>query len=81
MTIETICELLAWCTVINFGMLMFWFVILLLARDSIYRLHGNWFKLSRESFDTIHYGGIAFYKICILVFNLFPYLVLRIMAD
>jgi len=38
------------------------------------------FRLSVETFDAIHYAGPAFYKICILLFNLVPYLVLTIIA-
>ncbi len=39
MNIETIRELLAWCAVINFGILTIWFLGFTLARDKIYRLH------------------------------------------
>ena len=33
-----------------------------------------------EQFNAIHYAGIAFFKILILVFNLVPYLALRIVV-
>ncbi|MCK4840845.1 MAG: hypothetical protein KAT04_03055 [Methylococcales bacterium] len=80
MNIETIRELLAWCAVINFGILTIWFLGFTLARDKIYRLHGQWFKLSENSFDTIHYSAMAFYKLSIFMFNLVPYLVLRFLS-
>ena len=35
-------------------------------------MHGRWFKLSAETFDAIHYSGMAVYKIGILLFNLVP---------
>ena len=80
MTVETIRDVLAWCSVINFALLLLWFVGFLLARDWVYRVHGKWFTLSVEKFDAIHYTGMAFFKICILLFNLVPYLAFRIVG-
>lgn len=77
MTIELVRTLLAWCTVINFGILLLWFVIFALAHDWMYRLHGRWFSISLNNFDAIHYAGMAIFKIGIILFNLVPYLVLR----
>ena len=77
MTIEMLRKFLAWCTVLNMGLLVFWWLLFMVARDWIYRTHGRWFKLSAERFDAIHYGGMAVVKILIFIFNLVPYLVLR----
>ena len=74
MTMATMRELLGWCTLINMGILLYWFLIFSLARDWIYRFHGRWFKLSAERFDAIHYSGMAFFKIGIFLLNLVPYL-------
>jgi hypothetical protein len=81
MSIETIREVLLWCTVINYGVLLVWFLFILSARDWIHRLHGRWFRLSAERFDAIHYAGMAVYKIGILAFNLVPYVSLLIVGD
>lgn len=78
MTLETIRAVLAWSTVINLGILLLWFLLFTLAHDLIYRLHRKWFALSTEAFDAIHYGGMGLYKLGILLFNLTPYLVLRL---
>ena len=78
MTIDMIREALLWCFVINMGLLLWWFLFLTLAHDWVYRFHSKWFKLSVESFDTIHYAGLAFFKIAIFVFNIVPYLALTI---
>jgi hypothetical protein len=80
MTIEVVREFLAWCTLINIGLLVWWFLWLFLAHDWIYKLHGRWFKLSEERFDAIHYAAIAFFKLSVFVFNLVPYLALRIIG-
>lgn len=77
MTIETVRDLLAWCSVINIGLLLWWFLFFALAHDWVYRLHKRWFKLSIGQFDAIHYAGMAIFKMAVLLFNLVPYLVLR----
>jgi hypothetical protein len=78
MTIEQIRDVLAWCSVINIGLLLWWFLMFALAHDFVYRLHGKWFKLTVERFDAIHYAGMAFFKIGIFLLNVVPYLALRI---
>jgi hypothetical protein len=80
MTVELIREVLAWCSVINIGLLLFWLLWLTLAHDLVYRIHCKWLKLSEERFDEVHYMGMAFFKICIFLFNIVPYLALRIVG-
>ena len=80
MTIEMIREALGWCSIINIGLLLWWFLFFTLAHDWVYRFHGKWFKLSVDNFDAIHYAGIAFFKICIFLFNIVPYFALRIVT-
>ena len=81
MTLELVRNTLLWCTVINFGLLIVWFVGFLVARDWIRRFHGKWFKLSEESFDVIQYAGMGIFKLLIFVFNLVPYIALLIVGD
>ena len=80
MTLEIVRATLAWCAVINIGLLLWWLIFIILAHDWTYRLHNKWFKLSVEKFDSIHYAGIAFFKLSIFVFNLVPYFALRIVG-
>lgn len=78
MTLVIIRKTLAWCAVLNIGLLLGWFLFFLLAHDWTYRFHTKWFKLAVEEFDTIHYKSMAFFKMSIFVFNLVPYFALRI---
>jgi hypothetical protein len=78
MTVEIIRDVLAWCSVINVGLLLLWALGFMLAHDLIYRIHGKWFKLSAERFDAFHYLGMGFFKIGIILFNIVPYFALRI---
>lgn len=70
--------MLLWCTLINYGVLLLWFLTFRFAHAWMYRLHGRWFGLSEERFDAIHYAGMAVYKIGVLLFNLVPYFALLI---
>lgn len=78
MNLETLQKLLAWSTVINYAIMIIWFVAFMGAHDWIRDLHGRWFKLSAEQFDFANYLGISIFKIGVLLFNLAPYLALRI---
>jgi len=80
MTVEIIRDVLGWCSVINVGLLLFWWLWFMLGHDFIYRFHGKWFKLSVERFDAIHYTLIGIFKIGIFLFNIVPYLALRIVG-
>jgi hypothetical protein len=77
-TIETVRATLGWCAIINIGLLLWWFMFFALAHDWVYRFHGKWFKLPVETFDAIHYAGMAAFKMGILLLNLVPYFALRI---
>ena len=59
---------------------MIWFLAIIFARDWIKQVHGKWFNLSDATFDAIHYGGMAVYKIGILLFNLVPLIALYFMG-
>ena len=80
MGIELTRNFLLWCTIINYGILLLWFLFFALAHDWIYGFHSRWFRLSREQFDAIHYAGMAVFKIGIILFNLVPFVVLWIVS-
>jgi len=80
MSIEIARSALLWCTVINYGLLVVWFAFFALPHEWLYRLWGRWFHLSAEQFDAVSYAGIVLYKMGILLFNLVPYIALRIVA-
>jgi hypothetical protein len=78
MSIAMARDFLLWCTVINYGVLLVWWLFFMLTHDWMYQLHGRWFHLSVEQFDALYYAGMAIFKIGILLFNLVPYIALRI---
>ena len=80
MSIELTRDFLLWCTVINYGILSVWFLYFVCARDWIQRIHGRWFRLSNDQFDSIHYSGMAIFKMGIFLFNLVPFVVLSMIT-
>ena len=80
MSVETLSGVLGWSILINYGVLLIWWAVFVAAHDWMHQLHGRWFRLSAEDFDRIHYAGMAGFKVLILVFNLTPYLALRIVS-
>lgn len=79
MQIEILRDLLAWCTLTNIILYLWWVLTFIYAHDWMFRFHSRWFNLTQDRFDSIHYAGIAFYKILIIFFNLIPYVVLRVL--
>jgi hypothetical protein len=80
MNLEMTRDVLLWCTVINYGVLLLWFVVFRFGHDWLYRLHTRWFRIPAEQFDSIHYAAMAVYKIGILLLNLVPYVALVIVG-
>jgi hypothetical protein len=80
MTLKVIRDALAWCTVINWVILLWWFLFFSMAHDWMYLFHSKWFKIPVEKFDAVHYAGMALFKTAIFLFNLVPYLALRIVG-
>jgi hypothetical protein len=80
MNMEFVREFLLWCLLINYGVLLCWFAAFWLGHSWMFKLHSRWFHLSEERFDSIHYLGMAVYKIGILLFSLVPYVALRIVG-
>ena len=78
MTLEILQSFLGWCTAINVGLLTIWFLFFWLGHDLIYRFHAKIFPMPKETFNAIHYAGLAGYKTSILLLNLVPYLAIAL---
>lgn len=80
MNVEIMRNFFLWCAIINFGLLILGVLIITLAHDWVYRLNRRFFPLTVEQFDAINYAWLVFFKIGILLFNLVPYIALRIIG-
>jgi hypothetical protein len=79
MTVETLRGALLWCGVINFALLALWAALIFLAPRLLHWLC-RWLRLSPEQIDVIHYSGMLLYKLGIFLFNVVPYVALRLVA-
>jgi hypothetical protein len=80
MTIEVTRNFLLWCAVINYAVLLLWFLVFVLAHDWILNIHVRWFRLSRDQFDVLNYAGMSIFKIGIILFNLVPFVGLSLLG-
>ena len=78
MDIRTLRKVFLWCSIINYGLLLWWWLYYVLAHDWMHRWAVGWFHLSVPQFEMINFAGILFYKIAIILFNIVPCIALYI---
>lgn len=66
------------CFFLSFALLIVWFFFYVLAGDRGYNMHAQWFELSRHDYALVNYYGMAFTKICAIIFFLIPYFAIRV---
>ena len=79
-TLESLTTFFAWSSAINLGFLVFASLLLGYARGSIAQIHGRLFGLDEGDLARAYFQYLAQYKTAVFVFNLAPYLALRIMG-
>ena len=79
MSIDTLRVFLLWCTIINYAILMLWWILLTQAHDWMNRMLCRWVvQLPDEKIDLMQLYGITFYKLAIVLFNFVPFIALSI---
>lgn len=68
------------CFFLTYALLLLWFVFYLFVGDWGYNLTTQWFKVSKHEYDLLSYCGIAFVKICVLIFFLAPYIAIKLVV-
>lgn len=77
--LKTTADILLWCTVIGFGVLILWFGMILLGfMDFAYSIHSHFGSFSRQQFDIMMYMGLMIWKIIAILFFLIPYVSIQI---
>ncbi len=79
MNLEQLTGFFQWMTIINVGLLIFSAVILMLLRQTVTRMHGRLFGLTESQVAVVSYGYLGLYKIFVIVFNIVPYVALRLL--
>ena len=80
MNIETIREVLGWCTGINFGLFFIGLVKVVLLRERRSKVRAKMFGTDEASMTQTDCQILGNYYIAIIVLNLVPYIALIIMT-
>lgn len=80
MPIDHLTAFLGWCSVINIGILAITSIVIVLFKRPIAHIHGSMMELSRSNLNHLYFQYLAFYKVSIFIFNLVPYIALKIVA-
>jgi len=80
MSIASLQQAFLWGAILNYCLLILWWVIIRLPHEWIYNLSGKGFSVSREQFDSCNLLGIILYKIGIIMLFVTPYIALRIVG-
>jgi phosphatidylglycerophosphate synthase len=76
--LDRVADILLWCFLLSFALLLLWFVFYLLAGNWAYSIHAGWFELSRRDFALVNYWGMAFTKVFAIIIFLLPYLSIKL---
>ncbi|MEI6897714.1 MAG: hypothetical protein V5786_09570 [Psychromonas sp.] len=71
---------LGWCTLVNMSVLAFAALFITVFKSFAINLHSHLFGLNAAELPTLYFKYLANYKIGILLFNLAPYLALKLMV-
>jgi len=78
-SLEVTAKILIRCFILNFALILFWFCLFLIVNGRWgYEFHSRIFDITRHEFALINYCGIAFAKLCNIIFFLFPYVAIRL---
>jgi len=80
-TLQQLTELLGWSTVINMGILLLAFFAVTSLKGIIIPIHNKLLGMGEADLTRAYFQYLANYKIVVLVFNLTPYVALKIMGQ
>ena len=80
MTLDLTRNFLGWCTILNYFILIVWCLVFKFGHEWHYGITKRSFSISEEEYDKVNFRGVAIYKVAILLFNLVPYLALRLVG-
>ena len=80
MTLDALTAFLGWCTVINIGVMLISVLAITVFKKSVIRLHSKMFGVNPDDLPLIYFNFIGNYKLVVYVFNLVPYIALKVMV-
>lgn len=79
MNIAELTHFLGWMTVINLAVFLLAFLVLTNSKKKMVKFHKKLFHVSEDVIERAYLRYLSLYKLFIWVFNLAPYIALRIM--
>jgi len=79
-SIEMLRDFFGWCSVINIGLLVVSSLMLMFMRGWITKIQAKMFGVRETDLSRIYINFLGNYKLLIFVFNLVPYIALRIIS-
>jgi hypothetical protein len=77
-TLAALTKILAWSTLINLSLLALTTLVLVIGKSFLFDMQERLTGLNKSQLQLTFYQFLAFYKVLIIVFNLVPYLALRL---
>ncbi|MDF1741896.1 MAG: hypothetical protein P1U86_22235 [Verrucomicrobiales bacterium] len=79
-SIPVLTSFLGWCLVLNIGLLMFSTIMITLCKTWITRIHAKLFQYNGDALGIEYFRYLANYKVLVIVFNLIPWIALKLMG-
>lgn len=79
MSLEQCRSFFLYCSIINYGVLIFWALLTILARGWMRQVCTRLYHVTDTQFDAINLAGLTFYKTAIILLNIVPCLALYLM--
>jgi hypothetical protein len=79
-SLESLAAFFGWCTVLNYGLLIFMSLIVMTMRGTMTSVHSRLFGVSEADLPRCYFQVLAHYQSLILAFCLAPYVALKLMA-
>lgn len=81
MGLETITHFMGWSLLINLGFFIIACLMLMFFRGMPVKMHSKIFDVDEVFLKQSYFNYLANYKLLIIVFNLVPYMVLRLVLN
>ena len=81
---EKIKNILFWCMMMGFAVMLIWFGMIVFAGEAIHSLHtgiGTLRMVSLELFMSANYIGIGIWKMCVIFCFAIPWLAMKIVGN
>ena len=73
-------EIFGWMSLINIGLLSIASLALVWMKDRISAIHGSLFGVDPAALKVLYINYLAHYKVLIFMFNVVPYIVLKVLT-